>query len=78
MILRQSDPKGDVIVDVVTKIANREDVSPTDLPPLSRSIDPDALDSLVDSPGSDTVSISFTYCGYDVTIDSSGVTVHEQ
>lgn len=76
-MLEQDLSRRDVTVDIITEVASREGVSPTGLPPLSQSIGPDALNSLVQSQEYDTVSISFTYCGYDVTVDSSGViTVH--
>lgn len=67
----------DVIFDIVTEIATREGVEPTDLPPLARTVDPDALSTLVD-PGSDrSVSVEFTYQGYEVRVEPGGsVHVH--
>lgn len=46
------------------------------LEPLYRTVDPDALDALVDSTSSDQyppIRIEFTYCGYSVTADSTGL-----
>lgn len=52
-----------------------------ELPPLHETIDPDALNALVDSPGAagrSAVTVEFVYCGYDVTVDGTGqVTVTE-
>ncbi len=51
-----------------------------ELPPLHEAIDPDALNRLCAS-GNDEVqmSIEFSYCGYDVTVKSSGhITLFEQ
>lgn len=62
----------DVIVDVVTEIAAREGVEPTQLPPLARTIDSDALARLLDSDPDQSVRVEFTYRGYDVNVDSAG------
>ncbi|PGF14645.1 hypothetical protein CP556_20700 [Natrinema sp. CBA1119] len=61
---------------IVEEIANREGTSPTQLsPPLHSVIDPDALNSLFQSTASASLeregSISFTYCGYNVHVDSN-------
>lgn len=46
--------------------------------PLNESVDTDALDSLVDPAGSTPVSVTFTYAGTTVTVDSTPrVLVHE-
>jgi len=63
---------GDVSQTVVEQVAAAEGVEPTELgPPLARSVDPDALDSVFDSDAADG-SISFEYCGYHVTVDQDG------
>lgn len=59
---------------VVFAVAKRADVRPNDLPPLYDSIDPDALNAVVDSGDTDLV-ISFSFSGYEVTIDGER-TVH--
>ncbi|MFC7156630.1 HalOD1 output domain-containing protein [Halomarina halobia] len=48
-----------------TAIASRSAVS--DLPPLTEAVDPDALDALSEAVGFG--SFSFSYNGYQVTID---------
>lgn len=68
---------------VVTAVADATDTSPENLtPPLFSVVDPEALDALVESmpsvspaaPG----SVTFTYCGCDVTVSADGrVTVDE-
>lgn len=56
---------------VVDEIASAEDVSPPNVPvPLYDSVDPDALDALVSS--ADDVSVTFSYFGYQVTVDGDG------
>lgn len=62
---------------VIDEVAAREGVDPLDLErPLFESIDPEALDSLVESaverPGRSPVEIEFSYAGYDVTVTSDG------
>ena len=60
---------------VVQRVANREGVDPTELSPLHDSIDPDALDSLVDGSLGDAADfeLEFTYCGYTITVTGEGV-----
>jgi hypothetical protein len=58
---------------VIFEIAGRKGVDPVEIDePLYEVIDPDALDSLVESAsrtfGRSSVTVSFTYCGYDVTV----------
>jgi hypothetical protein len=60
---------------VVRRVANAEGVDPLELPPLYGSVDPDALNSLVDPmPGSGSVRrCDFVYNGYEVSITGDGV-----
>ena len=52
---------------VVEAVAAREDVAPTDLPPLADAVDPGALDAVGDGG-----RLSFEYCGYAVTVHADG------
>jgi len=57
---------------VFNAVAITEICAPIALTPLATAIDPDALDTLL--AGTDgTVQISFTYCGYDVTVTADEV-----
>lgn len=60
----------DVCFEIINHIAELEDTSPGDLPPLYEVVDPDHLDALLDSDG---VQIVFSYCGYQITLTSEGV-----
>lgn len=55
---------------VILAVADAERVDPTDLPPISEAIDPDALDRLVSR---DVGHVRFDYHGYTVTVDRRGV-----
>ncbi|WP_336022993.1 HalOD1 output domain-containing protein [Halobellus salinisoli] len=44
----------------------------TDLPPLHRSIDPDALDALLTRGQSSSVTVSFRYADTDVSMNENG------
>lgn len=60
--------------DVVRKIADRESVDPLELPPLYESVDPEALDALVetgDRSGS-VRKIEFVYNDYSVHVTGEG------
>ncbi|TYL38234.1 hypothetical protein CV102_13645 [Natronococcus pandeyae] len=64
-------------LEVISAVAEREDCQPSELrPPLYSVVDPETLDRLwrsaSDTPHEVDASVSFTYCGYDVTIESDG------
>jgi hypothetical protein len=62
---------------IVLEIAERTDVNPVDLPPLYERVDPEALDSLVQGPGS--FYVTFEYTGYEVTVSETGcIAIHER
>lgn len=71
-------PASTVVPNAVAEITGRR---VEELLPLQHTLDPDALDDLLDAgpvPGrSEPVEISFTYAGFEVTVDSSGVVVLE-
>jgi len=58
------------VFSVLQKIASERGTDPMELPPLTRVVDPEALDRLLHS--SETAAITFNYCGYDVTVTSDG------
>lgn len=62
---------------VVELVAEFADTDPLELPPIYRSIDPDALDALV-APGpggteARATAVSFTYGDHDVTVHGDGL-----
>ena len=58
---------------VLDAVADREDVSATELPLLYDAVDPDALDALVGSDDSDRdIRVTFSYHGYEVTVTGDG------
>lgn len=70
-------------IAIVEAVAEREGTHPSELTPrLYTVVDPEALNSLFQPPGEEdtqhTMSVRFTYCGYEVCVDSEdGVTVDE-
>lgn len=61
-----------VTTSVVSSVAAVAGVEPSALPPLHRSLDTDALDSIVGAPRDDAVTVAFTYAGYRVVVDGGG------
>lgn len=64
-------------MDVVSTVAAVGEMDPLDLPPLSSSVDPDALESLIEPTraryaGND-VYVGFTFEGYSVTVHDYGI-----
>jgi len=72
MMLSGHTEPGRTAIDVATEVATREDVDATELPPLAEYLDPDALETLVGNRNDGRVTVSFVYCGYDVTVTSDG------
>ncbi|WP_415379909.1 HalOD1 output domain-containing protein [Halosimplex sp. TS25] len=69
-----------VSVAVVERLATANECEPDAIPPLYRSVDPDALERLVGDTGGGggLARISFSHAGYDVTVSGDGrVTVTE-
>ncbi|WP_049923199.1 HalOD1 output domain-containing protein [Halopiger djelfimassiliensis] len=63
---------GSVSIAVVTAIAARRNVAPTELPPLYEWIDPDALDALFEpsrTRGPRRGRLEFHYDGHDVVVE---------
>lgn len=64
---------------VVEAVATASDREPTAIEPLYGSVDPDALDALVRSNGTDSedgdASVSFEHAGHDVTVHNDGSVV---
>lgn len=55
---------------VVEEVAKEKGVDAVEIPPLYDTIDPEALDSLFQN--TDSGSIHFIYCEYDVSVFSDG------
>lgn len=60
-----------VSIRVVDQLADAQGLDPKDLPPLTHTIDLEALDTLIDSVPSDA-TVSFSVDGYDVTVTGDG------
>lgn len=56
------------LATALTRFATRGDRDHETVPPLYEAIDPEALESVLESPG--TVTVRFEYAGYDVVIRS--------
>lgn len=61
---------------IIETVAGAEGKSALDLPPLYEVIDPDCLDRLVEHGGD--ITISFTYCGYQVRVKNGQVELNEE
>jgi hypothetical protein len=58
------------IVELVAEVTNR---AQTDLEPLQRTIDGDALNALFESSTTERLHVSFTYEGVNVRVTNDGV-----
>lgn len=57
-----------VSIAVVSKVAEREGTSPTDLPPLQNVVDSDALDALFSDDEEGNIELDFRYSSHEVHI----------
>lgn len=57
---------------IVQEIATREGVCATTLPPLTGSVDLDAVNDVIDAPRDSNASVEFDYAGYHVSIVAEG------
>jgi len=64
------DRPSDVIVHAVAAVAARDAL---DLPPLYDTVDPDAVDRLLEGAGPGRAVIQFSFAGHDVTLDDEGL-----
>lgn len=57
---------------IVDRVAEQSDGDVRELPPLYEAVDPDALTAFLRSTEGPDSAVAFTYCGYRVTVDSTG------
>lgn len=57
---------------VVKAVAAKTGTDPLELPPLYETIDPDALDALVESSGERSLQLEFQFAGRHVVVDGTG------
>lgn len=72
------DPGTDSVVETIaTAVADLEDASPTEIEPLYRVVDTDALEAIVESVATRPVpadaGVTVRYHGYTVSVHSYGV-----
>lgn len=70
-------------VDVLQRVATREGVDETALPPISDVVDTDALDALFARQWAELAPVEghveFDYCGYTVHVDADrSITLHKE
>jgi hypothetical protein len=68
----RSDEVDSVAYRVVACVAKLKDVSPMELPSLTESVDPDALDALAASVTNGQCSIVFSFAGVQVNVTGGG------
>lgn len=63
-----------VSTEIVQRVATVTDQAVTQLPPLHETIDPEALDAVIDSvtQGESSLELRFAYSGCRVLVDGSG------
>ena len=64
-----------VLYTVLEEVAETEGVDVLDLPPLGLTLDPGALEELLESQGD--VRVTFRYAGYEVEATADSVSVSE-
>lgn len=65
----------DATTTVVRTVAAAEDVDVLDLPPLYDVVETEIVDAIARSEVGEESWVTFSYCGYRVEVDSSGLVV---
>ncbi|WP_171908162.1 HalOD1 output domain-containing protein [Natrialba sp. SSL1] len=60
-----------LLIDIVTRVGEHENCDILDLPPVGKTVDPEALAQVADTPA---VTIELNYYGYTLTITDGKVT----
>jgi len=67
------EPGSSITTTVLRGVATLSETDATEMEPLFETVDPDALDRLVESfPADQQWNMVFSYHGYDVSIEASG------
>lgn len=69
-------PRDDIIHGILIQVSEDRDAELLDLPPISETIEPDALQNLLESSGD--VQITFEYQGYEVAVSNENISVREK
>lgn len=60
---------------VIEALATAEEVEPTELPPLYRSVEPDALNRLFGDPEEGPAALLFDHAGWNVFVRGDGTVI---
>lgn len=60
------------IFEVIHDVAVRTGRDATDLPPLSRTVETDALARLIEGSEPESICVTVEYCGCEITVDGNG------
>lgn len=63
----ETNSKRGFTFSILDRIAAEEETAVEDLPPLYEVLDPEHLEAVLQAEG---VTVTFTYCGYSVTVSS--------
>ena len=63
---------------ILETVAALDNTPVEELPPLFKSVDPDALEQLFDHDNTQALKLQFQYHGYLITLDSDGVATFEE
>lgn len=55
---------------IVDRVAEAVDCAPTELPPLYETVDPDALERVIESNSNVSALLTFSYYGFTVTVSA--------
>lgn len=74
------DPEESITHAVVEAVATASDTEMEEMPPLYYSVETEALDRLllprINGTPRTNVTVQFTYCGTDVTVNEKTIVVH--
>ncbi len=68
---RSIEPGETTVQNIVTAVASVENVDPTELQPLAKSVDPGALNRIVRTTNGAGIRIAFEYAGYEIVLNGA-------
>ena len=69
----EPDTPGSTAEAIISLVAETDGRDPLELPPLYEAVDPEALNQLCMSSSDSDLRVSFTYAGFTVLVEGSGI-----
>lgn len=66
------DSKDSLVVEVVSLVSEAKGIEPLELPPLAETIDPEAIERILESDVNESATVRFEYAGCEIGVTANG------